>query len=219
MYSPCKQIIGPRISQVGISSHLMSPTITLCVGADKVKLHAYEDTLCQLPFFNAALRGNFKEATEQVITMPEDNPSAVSALIEFMYTGNYTCTYDPASARLHEDSTTPVGSLGEGLFHIEIHTIATKYDYPGLATIATRNILVVVAELNSIDALRAWQAAYSAGLRLPGKRRDFEAYCDGRGLAAWLNCLVAEHLEEMEERIMECPALGFDLLRISIGEE
>lgn len=197
----------------------MSPTITLCIGPNQVKLHANEDTLCQLPFFNAALRGNFKEATERVITMPEDNPGDMSALIEFISTGNYTCMYDPAITRLHKGSTAPVGSLTEVLFHVDIHSIATKYNCQGLAAIAARNIEVVAAELDSRNALRAWQAAYSTGLRLPGKRENFEAYCDGGGLSAWVKCLFAEHSGELRDVMAACPALGFDLFRNSVAEE
>lgn len=215
MYSPRQLTLLENLTLSNFS-HLMSPNITLCIGPNQVKLHANEDTLCQLPFFTAALRGNFKEATERVITMPEDNPCDVSALIEFISTGNYTCMYDPASSELCKGSTAPVASLTEGLFHVDIHAIATKYDCPELAALAARNIQVVAAELDSLNALRVWQAAYSTGLRLPEGERNFEAYCDRRGLVGWVKCLFAEYPEEMREVMAECPTLGFDLFRISM---
>lgn len=197
----------------------MSPIITLYIGPAKVKFHVYEDTLCGIPFFHAALRGNFKEATEQAITMPEDTLCAVSALIEFLYTGNYTSTYDPATAQLHKGSTVPVGTITEGLFHVDIHAIASKYDCAGLAAIAARNFKVVAAELGSLDSLQAWQAAYSAGLRLPGEQREFGAYCGGNGLGAWVKCLFADHAEELKVVMAECPEMGFDLFRMAVSEE
>lgn len=197
----------------------MSPIITLYVGSDKVKFHAYEDTLCQLPFFSAALRGNFKEATDQAITMPEDDPSQVSAMFEFLCTGNYTCTYDTVSSSLRKGSGTPVGDLRQGLFHVGINVIASKYGCPVLAAIAIKNIEVVVTELDSVNALRLWQAAYSVDLRLPTRKKDLEHYCDGRGLVAWVKRLFSEHREEMVQTMLEYPALSCDLLQIAISEE
>lgn len=192
----------------------MSPITTLYVGPNRVEFHAYEDSLCQLPFFQAALRGRFGEATEQVVTMPEDDPSHVSALIEFLYTGNYTCTYNPPITPLQGGF--PVGNLAQGLFHIAIHVIASKYGCAELGAVAIRNFQPVVAELDSVGSLRLWQAAYAAGLRLPEQRAVFGGYCGGEGLVAWVKCLFGEYREEMERTMMEHPALACDLLRIAI---
>lgn len=197
----------------------MSPIITLYVGSDGVEFHAYEDTLCQLPFFQAALRGHFKEASDQVIRMPEDDPSRVSALIEFMYTGNYTYTYDPEIVLLQDGSDAPIGDLTEGMFHVGIHVIASKYNYPALVAIAMKNFEVVVTELASIDALRLWQTAYSEGLQLPNRKLDFEKYCSGKGLVPWVKCLFYDHREEMDKAMVECPELACDLLRIATGDD
>lgn len=197
----------------------MNRVITLYVGPDRVKFHAYEDTLCQIPFFSAGLQGNFKEVVEKVITLPEEDPSHVSAFIEFLCTGNYTCIYDPASTPLQEGSSAPVGDLRQGMFHIGVHVIASKYDCPALDAMATKNFEAVATELDIIDALRLWQAAYADGLRLPSRKRDLELYCDGRGLVAWVKLLFAEHKEEMEKTMLEYPALSCDLLQISVSED
>lgn len=197
----------------------MSPIATLYVGQDRVKFHAYQDTLCKLPFFQAALRGNFKEASEQVITMPDDDPSRVSALIEFLYTGNYTYPYDPETTPLQVGSITPVGDLTEGLFHADIHVIASKYDCPLLVTIAMKNFTTVVTDLASIDALRLWKAAYSNGLQIPGRRQDFARYNSGGGLVSWVQGLFEENREEMEKAMSEFPELSCDLLRVATGKD
>lgn len=194
----------------------MSGITTLYVGPNRVKFHAYEDTLCQLPFFQAALRGHFKEATERVVTMPEDDPSHVSALIEFLYTGSYTCTYNPAVTPLQGGS--PVSDLIQGLFHLGISVIASKYDCAALAAVASKNFQAIVRELDSIGSLRLWQAAYGEGLRLPERGVGFEGYCGGKGLVAWVKCLYGEYGEEMENTMMEYPALAYDLLKIAIVE-
>lgn len=197
----------------------MSPIVTLYVGPERVEFRAYLDTVCQLPFFKAALHGNFKEASERVITMPEDGPSEVSALIEFLYTGNYTYTYDPESVHFREGSFTPVADLTEGLFHVGIHVIASKYDCKVLVGLALRNFTVVVTGLRSIDGLRLWKAAFSDGLKLPYSRQAFAGYCDGKGLVVWIQGLFDEHSKEMEKTMLEYPELSCELLRIATGRQ
>lgn len=109
MYSPSQLIFGRSISQMGTVSHLTSPSSTLYASADKVKLHAYKDSHFSMPPSEATLRRRWR--------MSENNLSGVSPLIEFLSTGNYTCTYDLVHARLDERSTTTVGNLSVGLFH------------------------------------------------------------------------------------------------------
>lgn len=196
----------------------MSPIITLYVGQGRVEFYVHEDTLCQLPFFQAALQGRFREASEKVIVMVEDDPNKVSALIEFMYTGNYTYSYDPRDTQLLEGSNAPIGDLSEGMFHVGVYVIASKYDCPGLVEIALENFEVVVDELDNIDTLRLWKAAYSEGLTLVGQRKDFEQYRSGGGLISWVKGLFKEHREEMETTMSEHPTLACDLLRITTGD-
>lgn len=196
----------------------MSSIVTLYVGQERIEFHAYEDTLCQLPFFQLSLReGHYREASEKALEMPEDDPSKVSALIEFMYTGNYTYTYDAGSAQLLSGSNAPVGDLTEGLFHVGVYVVASKYECPGLVEMAVKNFEVVLNELDDIKTLRLWKAAYSEGLQLPGYKKDFERYRSGAGLVAWVKGLFDEHREEMDKTMSEHPTLACDLLRISTG--
>lgn len=197
----------------------MSPIATLSVGPKRVQFHAHEDTLCTLPFFQAALQGQFKEASEKAISMPDDDPRNISALIEFLYTGNYTYTYDPTSVQLREKSTTPIGDLAEGLYHVGVYVVASKYDSPVLSEMAVKNFEAVAIELDDIDALRLWKAAYAEDLRLSRCREDFKEYSSGKGLVSWVKGLFREHEEEMDEMFAECPQLATDLLRIATGDE
>lgn len=215
--APVPEVRGDLIC--GARSHLMSPIATLCVGQERVQFHAHEDTLCKLPFFKAALQGLFKEASEKAISMPEDDPSHVSALIEFLYTGNYTYTYDPTSITLPDGSTTPVGDLTEGLYHVGVYLVASKYDCTVLSEMAVKNVEAVAIELDNINALRLWKAAYAEGLRLSRCRQDFKHYSSGEGLVAWVKGLFREYEEEMDETFGECPQLATDLLRIATGDE
>lgn len=196
----------------------MSPIATLCVGEEKVQFHAHEDTLCTLSFFKAALHGMFKEATDKAISMPDDDPTHVSALLEFLYTGSYTYTYYPSSAMLPEGSTTPAGDLNEGLYHLGVYVVAAKYDASVLASIALKNFKAVAIELESVCALQLWLSAYAKDLRLPRCRQEFDRYSSGQGLVSWVQGLFREHEEVMEDVLEQCPMLAADLLRISTGD-
>lgn len=193
----------------------MSPIATLRVGKKQIEFHAYEDILCRLPFFRAALKGKFKEATEKVIDMPEDEPEIISALVEFLYTGVYTYTYQPRETAFSEDaSNTPIRDLTQGLFHVDVYATASKYDCPLLVEGAVRNFTAVLKELKGIDIVRLWKAAYAKGLYLSewGTDEVLREFKDGLGKL--VTVLYSTHREEMEGTMSEFPALGCDLLRL-----
>lgn len=196
----------------------MSPIVTLSVGQDSVQFHVHEDTLCSLPFFQAALHGHFKEATDKIISMPEDDPSKICALVEFLYTGNYTYIYDPLIVHVPDKSAIPAGDLEEGLYHVGVYVIASKYDCPALSEMAIKNFRVVATELSSVGTLRLWKAAYEAGLQLSLAEADFFQYRGGEGLVAWAKGLFREEKQEMEDTMEALPKLACDLLRTIMGE-
>lgn len=187
----------------------MNPTIPLIVGEDRVQFYVHKDTLCQLSFFQAALTGGFKEASEQVITLPEDNSSHVSALVEFLYTGNYTYTYCLGTTPHSDGSAAPVGDTTECMFHIGVYVVASKYDCQELAQIAARHIEYVENELDGIDVLRLWKVAYAADMRFSARTTGPRS---GSGLAGWVTKMFKEHREEMEQAFVEFPMLASDLL-------
>lgn len=193
----------------------MNIIITLFVGKERVQFSVHKDTLCQLPFFQAALSGGFKEAAEQVIALPEDNPNHVSALIEFLYTGNYTYPY-PDTVDLPDGCTVPAGDTAECMFHIGIYVVASKYDCQGLVQLAAWHFEYTESELDGIDVLRVWEAAYEVDIRFSartvGKR-------SGDGLAGWVKKMFREHREEMEEAFAESPMLAADLLDMVTGSD
>lgn len=160
----------------------------------------------------------FREASEKLILMPEDNPAHVSALIEFLYTGNYTYMYDPSVAPVPEGSTMPAGDIMEGMFHAGVHVLAVKYGAAKLVARAIKNFGAVSGALDSINALRLWKAVYIGGLlELPRHSKDCELWRNGQGMSTWVKQLFAEHGEEMDETVLECPQLAGDLLRIVTG--
>jgi hypothetical protein len=66
-----------------------SPIVTLNVGRDGRLFAAHEDVLRQSPFFEAACRGNFLDAQSRRISIPDEEPEVFSAVLEYLYKGDY----------------------------------------------------------------------------------------------------------------------------------
>jgi hypothetical protein len=72
-----------------LSSTLTSSIITLVVGRDQRLFAAHEDVLCISPFFQAACRGQFLEAQNKKIYLPDEEPEIFSSVLEYLYKGDY----------------------------------------------------------------------------------------------------------------------------------
>jgi hypothetical protein len=66
-----------------------SPIVTLTVGREGRIFAAHEDVLCQSPFFEAACRGQFFEAQSKRISLPDEEAEIFSAVLEYLYKGDY----------------------------------------------------------------------------------------------------------------------------------
>lgn len=66
-----------------------SPIITLVVGPEARLFAAHEDVLCQAPFFEKVLRGNYVDAQNRRISLPDEEPEVFSAILEYLYKGDY----------------------------------------------------------------------------------------------------------------------------------
>ena len=71
------------------SSLAPSPIVTLTVGREARLFAAHEDVLCQSPFFGELCRGQFLEAQSKRIALPEEEPEVFSAVLEYLYKGDY----------------------------------------------------------------------------------------------------------------------------------
>lgn len=147
--------------------------------------------------------------------MPDDDPSQITAMIEFLYTGKYTYAYNPTKAQPQKGSDAPVADLAEGLYHLGVHVVASKYGASALSEMAVANFRSVANELDGINTLQLWKAAYAEDLRLPRSTAEFAQDCRGEGLVPWVTGLFEQHCEELEETISECPQLATDLLRLA----
>jgi len=66
-----------------------SPIVTLTVGREGRLFAAHEDVLIQAPFFEAACRGDYFDAQSKRIALPEEEPEVFSAVLEYLYKGDY----------------------------------------------------------------------------------------------------------------------------------
>ncbi|KXS97761.1 hypothetical protein AC578_3189 [Pseudocercospora eumusae] len=74
-------------------------------------------------FFEKACDGRFKEAAGNVVTLPDDPPNAVAAMLQYLYTAAYDDSSD-------QEGCAPL------VFNFRVHIVADKYDLPGLVALA-----------------------------------------------------------------------------------
>ncbi|KAL1954596.1 hypothetical protein VTO42DRAFT_891 [Malbranchea cinnamomea] len=72
-----------------ISCNLNSAIVTLCVGPDQRLFAAHEDILCVSPYFAARCRDQIFESHAKRINLPEEQPEIFSAVLEYLYKGDY----------------------------------------------------------------------------------------------------------------------------------
>lgn len=188
--------------------------VTLHVGPAGKTFYVHEVTLCKLPFFRTALNGLFAEAGLRAVTLPEDDPTAVSALVEFLSTGVYTYAFHGAL----NSATEPPARAEEGVFHVGVFVVADKYDCPALAGDAKRNFREVMKEVSGPEVVRAWIAAYEAGMRV------LESGDAGDGTENGLDARVLREVKKMldddegeiDRAVREVPDFGKDLLKIAV---
>lgn len=78
-----------------ITSHMLTENRVLCdeivtlyVGPKHKKFTVHKTLLCdRCEYFSKAFHGNFKEAQEGVMYLPEDDADTVSSLVDFLYRG------------------------------------------------------------------------------------------------------------------------------------
>lgn len=66
-----------------------SPIVTLTVGREGRLFAAHEDVLRQSPFFDVACRSAFPDVQSRRISLPEEEPEVFSAVLEYLYKGDY----------------------------------------------------------------------------------------------------------------------------------
>jgi len=69
--------------------NLSSPIVTLAVGREARLFAAHEEVLLQSPFFERACRDQRLGAQSKRISIPDEEPEVFSAVLEYLYKGDY----------------------------------------------------------------------------------------------------------------------------------
>lgn len=65
-------------------------TVTLVVGETKTAFHVHEADLFEAsPFFEAAFTSDFRESSERIMTLPEDDDSIFGVFVDWLYRQRY----------------------------------------------------------------------------------------------------------------------------------
>ncbi|KAI1774887.1 hypothetical protein F4818DRAFT_54802 [Hypoxylon cercidicola] len=72
-----------------VKKTLNSPIVTLTVGREARLFAAHEEVLAQSPFFERACRDQYLEAQSKRISLPDEEPEIFSAVLEYLYKGDY----------------------------------------------------------------------------------------------------------------------------------
>lgn len=188
---------------------LLSPVILLHVGSTPVTFHANQDIICRLPFFRAALQGGFREATDKIINMPDDEPDTVASLLEFLYVGSYTYAFDGEAS-----TEVPAKDMAAASFHVRLHAVASKYDCEALVAIQRRSIAYVLDGLDGMEVVSVLREMYDSGFVM----RDWDGTEEMAALKTRIPGILQELYAACEEELhgvwAECPGLAVDLLKL-----
>lgn len=194
----------------------MSPVITLIVGETGTEFYAHEDILCRLPFFRAALNSGFKESADKKITMPEDEPEIIAALVEFLFVKTYTYTYNPGQESAKGKQTSPC-DLREGSFHLRLYATAFKYGCEELAGAALTSLVHTLQQLDGIEVVKLLKETYDRGCDTAvwGAGEDMKAF--KRRLPGIIKRVYVTDGEEMKGIVAECSDMANDLLQLAVA--
>lgn len=80
------------VQRLTLSSNLNSAIVTIAIGPEQRLFAAHEDILCKSPVFAQQIRKQFFESdvSGKRIDVPNEMPEVFSALLEYLYKGDYT---------------------------------------------------------------------------------------------------------------------------------
>ncbi|EMC99111.1 hypothetical protein BAUCODRAFT_120401 [Baudoinia panamericana UAMH 10762] len=135
-----------------VSPNLNSAIVTICVGPSHRLFAAHEDVLSRAPYFAQACRAQFFEASGKRIDLPNEEPEVFSAVLEYLYKGDYTpkLIYDKKRASWMLDDGEGTGAVnaestiycngigGSVLKDTAIYCSAHRYSLPELQRLALK---------------------------------------------------------------------------------
>ncbi|KAL2864416.1 BTB/POZ protein [Aspergillus lucknowensis] len=104
------------------------------------KFEVHKLIICgQSEYFSRLFNHNWKEVTENVIQLEDDDPRAIEAIIHFMYGFNY------------DSSGSDQGQTSPMLFNVNVYQIGDKYGVPKLKEQAKEKFMVAIKACWEMD--------------------------------------------------------------------
>lgn len=110
---------------------LTSSIFIVTAGANHEQYAVHEDILKQSKILGRMCEGDFKEAYERRITLPDDDPIDVGILIEYLYMKTFWTSGNPDCDVSKQDSAVRLAHL---------YLLADKYDLEGMKDVITKKI-------------------------------------------------------------------------------
>ncbi|TVY58983.1 BTB and MATH domain-containing protein 43 [Lachnellula cervina] len=227
MASPSTPDRPPSVTASMYSSGKYSDMTIICKGTT-FKVHQCIVCLQSKPLA-AAMDGNFKEGTSNVINLEDDQPEIVEKMLSYMYTSDYsdqqnstirteiTVVCGPGgSVYLKETTTASTSNLvisSAPLTNAQVFVIADKYDVQGLKELAEKKYEEAIAgSWNSASFVASLKLLYEETLESDRALKDAAAKVAG------------QHARELVDRgefaalCKEHGQIAFDVLKSSILE-
>lgn len=134
------------------SPNLNSAIVTISVGPSQRLFAAHEDVLSKSPYFAQACLAQFFESSGKRIELPTDEPEVFSAVLEYLYKGDYspkliydkkraTWLLDEADSGINRQSESTIYSNAMGgsiLKDTAIYCAAHRYNLPELQRLSLK---------------------------------------------------------------------------------
>lgn len=171
-----------------------TPTVTLLVGKSEKPFYIHLNLLCDASsFFRAAFTGDFKESSEEMMKLPEDDESIFSLFIDWLYHQRYEMLpeqdhddSDDDDDNADDDNVEYEGCEGDR-FHqaFQLFVLAEKYDVSNLKSLIIERLFAEgsVCIWSPSDASIAYLYAHTT--RSSGIRRLVADWCAWRLHPRW----------------------------------
>ncbi|KAL8787225.1 MAG: hypothetical protein Q9213_002336 [Squamulea squamosa] len=189
---------GSQAYQAMDGNRFSSAIFQISTGAGQIEYAVHETCLRKSPVFARMCTPGFKEAHEKRITLPEESPSVLAAIVEYLYTDNFWANGHP-----HTNPSTQ--NKAWKLAHLYVS--AGQY---GLE--AMKDIIVTKLEQNTVDWFQVADIIYESH---PSDEEPYPKY---------FRSLVVSHLnsdqkivdavtEDLEDRIKAGGPMAVDIHR------
>ncbi|KAL9044327.1 MAG: hypothetical protein Q9214_002529, partial [Letrouitia sp. 1 TL-2023] len=188
------------ISSQGLPGKFGSTIFTITVGPSHVTLSAHEGVLSHSPVFDRMCKAGLKETGTRHMGLPEDDPVAISIILEYLYTGQLGNYSTPKYA----------GELSKAINQLsETYIAAEKYQILDLKSLAVEKLeLIVDVEHGLKDFLPGASKVYA---NIPDSDTKYPSFFQKKLSDAFPMLFGTENGKLLNEYIAEGGKLATDI--------